>query len=90
MRRLACLLLVLLAAPAAAAASDAVAEEPAKAATGVCKAKASEVPVTEAAAPTDSPARGSDAPARPAGVSSPGAPRTVSPRWHRLLPGMFR
>jgi hypothetical protein len=91
MRRLACLLIVLLAAPVACIASDAVADVPVAQVTGACKATVAQAPVAEAAVPTDAPARSADAaPARPASGATGGSVRTPSPRWSRLLPGMFR
>jgi hypothetical protein len=84
MRRLACLLLTLSIATALRAGDAAPATPPADdACAGETAAKAEAVPA-------DAPARVDAAPAaRPAG-SSGGGLRPSTPRWHRLLPGMFR
>ena len=91
MIRAALLSLALLALPMASVAAEAVTDAPAAEAQGTCDAKPATPPTAEAAAPTDAPTRHVEAtPARPAAARSPGAVRTTTPRWNRLLPGMFR
>lgn len=91
MIRSACLLLALLAVPMACAASPPAAEAPAAESQGTCDAKPATPPSGDAASPTDAPVRHAEAvPARPASARSPGTVRTATPRWNRLLPGMFR
>lgn len=91
MIRSACLLLALLLLPMACLAAESATEAPAAEAAGTCEAKPATPPAVEAAAPTDAPVRHVEAaPVRPASARSPGAVRTATPRWNRLLPGMFR
>jgi hypothetical protein len=91
MIRAALLSLALLALPMAGVAAEAVTEAPAAEAPSACDAKPATAPAAEAAAPTDAPVRHAEAtPARPASARSPGNVRTTTPRWNRLLPGMFR
>lgn len=90
MIRSACLLFALLALPLACVASPPATEAPVAEARGSCDAKPAEAPVS-VASPSDAPARHLEAPpARPASARSPGTLRTATPRWNRLLPGMFR
>lgn len=91
MIRAAFLSLALMALPMAGVAAEAVTEAPAAEAQSGCDAKPATAPAAEAAAPTDAPVRHAEAaPARPASARSPGNVRTTTPRWNRLLPGMFR
>ncbi|GAB3729753.1 hypothetical protein GCM10028794_04430 [Silanimonas algicola] len=91
MIRAACLSLALLAFPMAGVAAQPATPAPAVDVAEGCDAKAASAPAAEAASPTDAPVRNAEvAPARPASVRSPGGVRTATPRWNRLLPGMFR
>ena len=91
MIRSACLLLALLALPTATVAATPTSEAPVTDAPSTCEAKPSTPPTADAASPTDAPVRNADAVlARPASARSPGTVRTATPRWNRLLPGMFR
>lgn len=91
MIRAALLSLALLALPMACVAAEAVTNAPSADAPSACDAEQATAPAAEAAAPTDAPARHAEAaPARPASARSPGSVRTTTPRWNRLLPGMFR
>ena len=92
MRRFACLLLVSLALPASCLAGEVAVDAPVAAAAGGCKAKSDAAPAVAASAPTDAPARSGEAPAaRPASATAPATTRSsATPRWNRLLPGMFR
>jgi hypothetical protein len=91
MIRSAFLLPALLALPMACVASPSVAEAPVAEAQSTCDSKPASTPAAEAASPTDAPVRHADAtPARPVSARSPGTVRTATPRWNRLLPGMFR
>lgn len=91
MRRLACLLLSLTLATSLCAASDAGTVAPHADAAGDarCSGKTSQANVATDAAPSDAPARVEAAAPRP-GTASRGGLRSANPRWHRLLPGMFR
>ncbi len=91
MIRSACLLIALLATPVLCVASEPASAAPAADATNGCEIKATDAPVAEAAKPTDAPVRNAEAvPARPPAARGPGTVRTATPRWNRLLPGMFR
>lgn len=91
MIRSACLLLALLALPIACVASPPATVAPVAETRGPCEAKPADPVVAEAASPTDAPLRNADTvPSRPASARSPGTVRTATPRWNRLLPGMFR
>lgn len=91
MIRAACLSIALLALPLACAASPPAATAPALEAQSTCDTKPASQPAVDAASPTDAPVRHVEAaPARPASARSPGTVRTATPRWNRLLPGMFR
>lgn len=91
MIRSACLMLALLALPMATVASTPASDVQDTDAPSTCEAKPSAPPTADAASPTDAPVRHADAvPARPASARSPGTVRTATPRWNRLLPGMFR
>ena len=90
MLRLACLLLSLIGAPSICSASDAVVARPSPVVTpaNACKGKASESTSTATAAATDAPARNGGADGT--GSAAQATVRRDSPRWNRLLPGMFR
>jgi hypothetical protein len=91
MIRAAALSFVLLATPMACVASPPAADTEAPEAQGGCDAKPTTPPSADAASPADAPTRHSEVvPARPASARSPGTVRTATPRWNRLLPGMFR
>ena len=91
MLRLACLLLTLTVATSLHAAADATAVAPQAEAAGDtrCSGKPSEANVAAEAAATDAPARAETAAPR-AGNAARSGLRSANPRWHRLLPGMFR
>lgn len=91
MIRAALLSLALLALPMAGVAAEAATDAPAAEAQGACDTQPATPTTAEAAAPTDAPTRHAEStPARPASARSPGTVRTTTPRWNRLLPGMFR
>jgi len=90
MIRSACLLLALLALPIACVASPPATVAPVSETRGTCEAKPADPAVADAT-PTDAPLRHAESvPSRPASARSPGTVRTATPRWNRLLPGMFR
>ncbi len=91
MIRAACLSLALLALPLACVASQTTAEAPAAEVQSACDTPTASAPQADAASPTDAPVRSAEAaPTRSVSARSPGTVRGTSPRWNRLLPGMFR
>ena len=93
MLRLACLLLSLSGAPAICAADGAaVAAAPEAAGPTRCEAKPADTAASAVAeaSPSDAPTRRTEAASARPGASTGARVRTANPRWHRLLPGMFR